>query len=79
VTPQAELLSYSRTWIGKVLANGPLAAGLVMEAVDAGLDGGMEEGLRFEAACFGVSAATEDRREGARAFLEKRRPAFTGK
>ena len=36
-------------------------------------------GLRFEAAAFGVCAATEDRREGTRAFLEKRRPAFTGK
>jgi enoyl-CoA hydratase len=39
----------------------------------------MEEGLRFEAAAFGVSAATEDRKEGTRAFLEKRRAAFTGK
>ena len=50
-----------------------------MEAVDAGLDAGLEEGLRFEAAAFGVCAATEDRREGTRAFLEKRKPAFRGK
>ena len=79
VVPQAELLAYSRAWLDKVLANGPLAAGLVIEAVDAGLDGGLDAGLRFEAAAFGLSAATEDRREGTRAFLEKRRPAFTGK
>ena len=37
------------------------------------------KGLRFEAAAFGLTAATEDRREGTRAFLEKRKPAFAGK
>jgi enoyl-CoA hydratase len=79
VVPQAELLAHSRAWLAKVLANGPLALGLVMEAVDVGLDSGLDEGLRFEAAAFGVSAATEDRREGTRAFLEKRKPAFAGK
>jgi enoyl-CoA hydratase len=79
VVPQAELLAHSRAWLAKVLANGPLALGLVMEAVDVGLDSGLDEGLRFEAAAFGVSAATEDRCEGTRAFLEKRKPAFAGK
>jgi enoyl-CoA hydratase len=79
VVPAAELLDYCRGWLGKVLANGPLAVGLVMDAVDVGLSSGLEEGLRFEAAAFGVSAATDDCREGTRAFLEKRRAAFTGK
>jgi enoyl-CoA hydratase len=79
VVPQAELLDYSRAWLAKVLANGPLALGFAMDAVDAGLSGGLDEGFRFEAAAFGISAATEDRQEGTRAFLEKRRAAFTGK
>lgn len=79
VVAQSELLNYSRSWLEKVLSNGPLALGLVMEAVDVGFDSGLEEGLRFEAAAFGVSAATEDRREGTRAFLEKRRANFAGK
>src|ERR1035441_234710 len=79
VVPAAELLDYCRAWLGKVLANGPLAVGLVMDAVDVGLGSGLDEGLRFEASAFGVSAATEDCREGTRAFLEKRRAAFTGK
>jgi enoyl-CoA hydratase len=79
VVPQAELLNYSRTWLGKALANAPAALGLVMEAVDVGLNAGLEEGLRFEAAAFAVSAATDDGREGTRAFLEKRKPAFVGK
>jgi enoyl-CoA hydratase len=79
VVPLADLLDYCRGWLIKVLANGPLALGLVMDAVDTGLGCGMEEGLRFEAAAFGVSAATEDGKEGTGAFLEKRRAAFTGK
>jgi len=79
VVPQAELLSYSRGWLGKVLANAPIAVALAMEAVDVGLDVGLEEGLRLEAASFGLCAATEDCREGTRAFLAKRKPAFAGK
>jgi enoyl-CoA hydratase len=79
VVPQAELSSYSRAWLERVLANAPVAVALAMEAVDAGLEGGAEEGLRFEASAFGLSFATEDRREGTRAFLEKRKPAFAGK
>ena len=57
VVPQAGLLDYCRGWLAKVLANGPLALGLVMDAVDTGLAGGLDEGLRFEAAAFGVSLA----------------------
>jgi enoyl-CoA hydratase len=79
VVPQAELLNYSRAWLGKTLANAPAALGLVMEAVDVGLNAGLEEGLRFEAAAFAVCAATDDGREGTRAFLDKRKPAFAGK
>jgi enoyl-CoA hydratase len=79
VVPQAELMAFSRAWLAKVAANGPLAVRLALEAVDTGLQCGLEEGLKFEAAAFGVSAATEDRLEGTRAFLEKRPAAFKGK
>lgn len=79
VVPPAELLGAARGWLEKVLQNGPLAVRLAMEAVDRGLCGGLEEGLQLEAALFGLNAASEDRREGTRAFKEKRAPAFTGK
>ncbi|MFY9724796.1 MAG: enoyl-CoA hydratase-related protein [Bryobacteraceae bacterium] len=78
VVPLAQLLGAARAWLEKVLKNGPLAVRLAMEAVDMGLNGGVEEGLQLEAALFGASAASEDRREGTRAFLERRSPAFTG-
>lgn len=79
IAPPEELLNVSRQWLRKALANAPMAVALAMQSVDTGLSAGMEEGLRVEALAFGLSAATDDRREGTRAFLEKRRPAFAGK
>jgi len=79
VVPQTELIAYSRAWLEKVLANGPLAVRLTMDTVDATIGCGLPEGLQMEAAAFGLIAASEDRREGTRAFLEKRKPAFQGK
>ena len=79
VVPQGELLAYSRAWLGRVLANAPVALALAMELVDAGFDAGLEEGQKREAAAFAICAATEDRREGIEAFLGKRKPSFAGK
>ena len=79
VVDQGELLSFSRAWLAKVLANGPIAVSLTMQAVDVGFDAGLDAGLRFEAMALGFSAATDDRREGMRAFLEKRAAVFAGK
>jgi enoyl-CoA hydratase len=78
VVPAGNLLEFSRAWLEKVFANGPLAVGLAMHAVDTGLDLGLDAGLKLEALSFGVAAATKDGAEGTRAFLEKRKPVFTG-
>ena len=79
VVAQADLIQHSRQWLKKVLANAPVAAMLIVEAVDLGLNSSLDDGLRYEALAFGLAAATEDRREGTRAFLEKRKAAFAGK
>jgi enoyl-CoA hydratase len=79
VVPREQLLGFCRELLGKILANGPVAVRLTMEAVDAGLNGGIEEGLKAESLAFGLAGATGDFREGATAFLEKREPVFTGK
>lgn len=79
VVPQAGLLEFSRGLLRKVFANAPVAASLILEAVDTGASCGLEEGLRVEAAAFGALAATQDAVEGTRAFLEKRKPLFKGK
>lgn len=79
VVPQDKLLPFCRELLRKILANGPVAVGLAMQAVDTGLNGDIDEGMRFEATAFGLAAATEDMKEGTRAFLEKRTPRFSGK
>jgi len=78
VVPAAELLAAADAMMRQILANGPVAVGLCIEAVNRGLDTTLEEGLVIEANHFGLIATTSDMREGMRAFLDKRPPAFTG-
>ncbi len=78
VAPRAELLAAARELLAKILAGAPRAVALAMETVDAGLNTGLEEGLRLEAAAFGLASASRDAREGLQAFLEKRSPRFMG-
>jgi Enoyl-CoA hydratase/carnithine racemase len=79
VFPAAELMDGAKEMMKTILANGPLAVALCIEAIDRGLEMSLDEGLILEANHFGLLAATEDMREGMRAFLEKRTAAFKGK
>ena len=58
---------------------GRLAVKFTMEAIERGVEMPLEEGLFLEATLFGVACATEDMREGTKAFLEKRPAQFKGK
>jgi enoyl-CoA hydratase len=75
----AELLPAAEALAKKIIANAPLAVKFTMEAIERGVEMPQEEGQFLEATLFGISAATEDMREGTRAFLEKRQPQFHGK
>jgi enoyl-CoA hydratase len=75
----AELLPAAQTLAKKIAANGPVAVQLAMEAIERGMEMPQEQGLFLEASLFGMSCATEDMREGTRAFLEKRAAQFQGK
>ncbi len=57
----------------------PLAVRLAKEAVLQAFETTLEGGLMFERKCFHMLFGTEDKREGIRAFLEKRPPKFTGR
>jgi enoyl-CoA hydratase len=79
VVPAAELLATAEQTLRGILAMGPLAVRLAIEAVDQGLEMSLDEGLLLEANHFGLLAATEDMKEGLTAFLEKRAPRFQGR
>jgi len=79
VVPAAELLAESERMLRGILAHAPLALRLVLEAVQRGTDGSLEDGLLLEANHFGLLAATRDMKEGLTAFLEKRPPRFEGR
>jgi len=68
-----------RGWVDRLSARSPLALARSIEAVQSGSETTLAEGLRLEAALFGLSFATEDMREGTRAFLEKRKASFPGR
>jgi len=79
IVPADRLIARAEEIAGKIIANAPLAIQYCMEAVNRGLNMTLQEGLFLEATLFGMCCATEDRKEGTTAFLEKRPANFTGK
>ena len=79
VVPASELIPRAEVIAQKIVANAPLAVQYAMEAVNKGMDMTLAEGLYLEATLFGVCCATEDKKEGTTAFLEKRAAQFRGK
>ena len=79
VVEPAELVSAAQRLAEEIAAVSPVAASRCLEAVAAGADLTLREGLDAEAALFGSCFASEDMREGTRAFLEKRPPRFPGR
>lgn len=75
----AELLPAAKAMAKKIIEKAPLAVKYCMEAIERGVEMPQEEGLFLEATLFGVCCATEDMREGTKAFLEKRPAKFQGK
>ncbi len=79
VVPAAELEAEA-TKLATQLANAaPLALRGMIDCVNVGSECGIEEGLEYESAQFGLMFATDDMREGTGAFLDKRKPGFHGR
>jgi enoyl-CoA hydratase len=79
VVPAGELMNAARALLTTIVSQGPLAIAHCIEAVDRGLDMGLDDAIALEAAYFGMLSATQDKAEGMRAFLEKRPATFSGK
>jgi enoyl-CoA hydratase len=79
VYESAELLPAAEAMAKKIIEKAPLAVKYCMEAIERGVEMPQEEGLFLEATLFGLCCATDDMREGTKAFLEKRPAVFRGK
>mgnify|MGYP000882797815 FL=1 len=79
VVPAAELMNTAKQMAATLASKAPVATALILDAVHNGLEMPFEDASRYEASLFGLVAATDDMREGTRAFLEKRTPVFKGR
>jgi enoyl-CoA hydratase len=78
VLPAAELLAHCEKVAKDILSRGPIAVRCAMDAAIRGTETDLAHGLEIESTYFGLLASTADMREGLKAFLEKRKPTFTG-
>jgi len=79
VVPPAELVSFVEGVAEDLLRKGPLALRAALEALIRAQDLDLPEAMALESKLFGALWSSEDRREGLKAFLEKRRPKFLGR
>jgi enoyl-CoA hydratase len=79
VVPAASLLDEARALARTLAAKAPIALRYAKEAVVKGLELPLADGLRLEGDLSTLLRTTEDRLEGARAFLEKRAPRWQGR
>ena len=79
VVPSPDLITRAEAILAEINSNAPLAVKFSLEAVNQGLETSQSQGLLLEASLFAICAASEDKREGTSAFLEKRAPQFHGR
>ena len=79
VVPAADLDAETMKIAEQLAQAAPLAVRGTLDAINVGGECGIEEGLQYETAQFGLMFSTDDMREGTRAFLERRKPVFSGR
>ena len=79
VYPQASYLEDAKALARTIAEKPPIAIRLATEAIDLALNSGLDAGLEFERKAFYLLFATEDKKEGVDAFVNKRKPSFKGR
>jgi enoyl-CoA hydratase/carnithine racemase len=79
VVPAAELMTEARALAAQLAGSAPIAMRYIINAINKGVEMPFAEACQYEATLFGLVASTDDMREGTKAFLEKRKPEFTGR
>jgi len=78
VFPNDQLLDEALRTAQRIAANAPVAVRQARQAIHRGLQMSIADGLAFEIEAYNRTVPTNDRREGVRAFVEKRKPDFKG-
>ncbi len=79
VVPKEAYLEEAKKVATEIASKSPVAVRLAKMAVNKAFEMGLSEGLDFEREVFYLLFASEDKTEGMRAFMEKRKPEFKGK
>ncbi len=79
VVKHEELLSETRKLVEKILERAPIAVGYCKQLVNFSSYGSLGKGDKLESELYAKCFDTEDKNEGTKAFLEKRKPAFKGR
>lgn len=74
-----KLMEEARGLVGRIANNPPLSVRFIKRAVNAGMQLDLHSGVDYETQCAAVLIETEDRIEGFKAFVEKRKPQFRGR
>ena len=77
VVPAEQLMDECKAMAGRILKNGSYAISLAKQVINSGLETDINSGILAEADLFGLSFATDDKKEGMTAFLEKRPSKLT--
>jgi len=78
VLPSSELMPEVRKMAATLAGKAPIALQQAKAAINVGTEVDLEDGCRYEAEAFALTFGSQDRSEGMRAFLEKRRAVFKG-
>ena len=73
------MLGWARELAKRILKQGPLAARLAKLALNASARVDLDSGLLIETLAQAICYESEDKQEGTSAFLEKRKPKFSGR
>jgi enoyl-CoA hydratase len=79
VFPQASLMEETKKTALQMAGNGAVGLRLAKMVVNAGFNMDLTEACNLESYAFGIGFASEDQKEGMRAFVEKRKPDFQGR
>ncbi len=79
VVPPEDLMEETKKMAGMITSKSPLAIQYAKEAVNRSLEMGLYEGMAHESYLHALSCATEDKKEGVAAFLEKRKAEYKGR